>query len=93
MRISSPPIKWPCFYGIDTANRDELIGGHKSVDEICAHIEADSLAYLSEEGMIEATETAADKLCTACFSSNYPIPVPVEVKLTKKMLEVEGAPQ
>ncbi|CAN5858238.1 amidophosphoribosyltransferase [soil metagenome] len=93
MRIASPPIKWPCFYGIDTANRDELIGGHQTVDEICAHIEADSLAYLSEEGMIDATETAAEKLCTACFSSNYPIPVPVEVKLTKNMLEVEGAPQ
>jgi len=87
MRISSPPIKWPCFYGIDTANRDELIGGNHSVDEICAHIEADSLAYLSEEGMIEATEVAAGMLCTACFSSSYPIPVPDEVKVTKNMLE------
>ncbi|HEX2053750.1 MAG TPA: amidophosphoribosyltransferase [Actinomycetota bacterium] len=87
MRISSPPIKWPCFYGIDTANRDELIGGYQSVEEIRAHIEADSLAYLSEDGMIEATEVAADKLCTACFSSNYPIPVPDEVKVTKNMLE------
>lgn len=93
MRISSPPIKWPCFYGIDTANRDELIGGQQSVEEICAHIEADSLAYLSEEGMIEGTEVAAGKLCTACFSSNYPIPVPLEVKVTKNMLEVEGVPQ
>jgi amidophosphoribosyltransferase len=91
MRISSPPIKWPCFYGIDTANRDELIGGNHSVDEICAHLEADSLAYLSEAGMIEATEVAAEKLCTACFSSNYPIPVPDEVKVTKNMLE--GAPR
>ncbi|HEX2149372.1 MAG TPA: amidophosphoribosyltransferase [Actinomycetota bacterium] len=88
MRISSPPIKWPCFYGIDTANRDELIGGNHSVDEICAHIEADSLAYLSEGGMIEATEVAAEKLCTACFSHNYPIPVPDEVKVTKNMLEI-----
>ena len=87
MRISSPPIKWPCFYGIDTANRDELIGGNHTVDEICAHIEADSLAYLSEEGMIEATEVAAGMLCTACFSSSYPIPVPDEVKVTKNMLE------
>lgn len=93
MRISSPPIKWPCFYGIDTANRDELIGGNQSVDEICAHIEADSLAYLSEAGMIEATEVAAEMLCTACFSANYPIPVPDEVKVTKNMLETEGAPQ
>jgi amidophosphoribosyltransferase len=87
MRISSPPVKWPCFYGIDTANRDELIGGNYSVDEICAHIEADSLAYLSLDAMIEATEVPANKLCTACFSHNYPIPVPDEVKVTKNMLE------
>ncbi|MDQ4148509.1 MAG: amidophosphoribosyltransferase [Actinomycetota bacterium] len=87
MRISSPPIKWPCFYGIDTANRDELIGAHHSVEEICRHIEADSLAYLSEEAMIDATEVPRSKLCTACFSSHYPIPVPDEVKVTKNMLE------
>lgn len=91
MRIASAPIKWPCFYGIDTANRDELIAGHHTTDEICAHIEADSLAYLSEEAMIEATEVAANMLCTACFSSRYPIPVPDEVKVTKNMLEVEEA--
>jgi len=87
MRISSPPVKWPCFYGIDTANRDELIGGNYSVEEICEHIEADSLAYLSLDAMIEATEVPANKLCTACFSHNYPIPVPDEVKVTKNMLE------
>lgn len=87
MRISSPPIKWPCFYGIDTANRDELIAGHSSVEEICRHIEADSLAFLSEEAMVEATEVPAGKLCTACFSSRYPIPVPDEVKVMKNMLE------
>ncbi|MGQ0680434.1 MAG: amidophosphoribosyltransferase [Actinomycetota bacterium] len=87
MRISSPPVKWPCFYGIDTANRDELIGAKNTVEEICAHIEADSLAYLSEEAMIEATEVPANRLCTACFSHNYPIAVPDEVKVTKNMLE------
>ncbi len=87
MRISSPPVKWPCFYGIDTANKDELVGGLMSVDEICHLIEADSLAYLSEEAMVAATEVPADRLCTACFSHNYPIPVPDEVKMTKHMLE------
>ncbi|MEX2552730.1 MAG: amidophosphoribosyltransferase [Actinomycetota bacterium] len=87
MRIASPPVKWPCFYGIDTANRDELIGGNYSVEEICEHIEADSLAYLSLDAMIEATEVPANKLCTACFSHDYPIPVPDEVKVTKNMLE------
>jgi amidophosphoribosyltransferase len=87
LRISSPPIKWPCFYGIDTANRDELIGAWMTVDEICAKLEADSLHYLSLEGMVEATDVPGDKFCTACFSSAYPIPVPEHVAVTKHMLE------
>lgn len=87
MRISSPPIKWPCFYGIDTADRDELIGAWRTVDEICAHIEADSLAYLSLEGLVDSTEVESDMFCTACFSSRYPVRIPDEVKVTKNMLE------
>src|SRR2546429_197793 len=87
LRISSPPIQWPCFYGIDMANRDELIGAWMSVDEICARVEADSLAYLSLEGMIDATEVPGEKFCTACFSSAYPIPVPEHVAVTKHMRE------
>lgn len=87
MRIASPPIKWPCFYGIDTANRDELIGAWKSVEEIRDHIGADSLAYLSLDGMVESTEVASDMFCTACFSNEYPIPIPDEVKVSKHMLE------
>ena len=87
MRISSPPIKWPCFYGIDTADRDELIGAHSTVDEIRDHIGADSLAYLSLDGLVAATDVAKDMFCTACFSAEYPIPVPEHVKVTKGMLE------
>lgn len=87
MRISSPPVRWPCFYGIDTANRDELIGAHHSVEQIRSHIEADSLAYLGLEAMIKATEVPAGKFCTACFSHEYPIPVPDELRVTKNMLE------
>src|SRR2546421_3281567 len=87
LRISSPPIKWPGFYGIDTANRDELIGAWMTVDEICAKLEADSLHYLSLEGMVEATDVPGEKFCTACFSSVYPIPVPEHVAVTKHMLE------
>jgi amidophosphoribosyltransferase len=87
LRISSPPIKWPCFYGIDTANRDELIGAWMSVDEICAKLEADSLHFLSLEGMVAATDVPGEKFCTACFSSEYPIPVPEHVAVTKHMLE------
>ena len=87
MRISSPPIKWPCFYGIDTANRDELIGAWYSEEEICAQLGADSLAYLSLDGMVDATDVPAGKFCTACFSHDYPIPVPEHLAVTKHMLE------
>jgi amidophosphoribosyltransferase len=87
MRISSPPIRWPCFYGIDMPNQDELIGARMTVDEIREHIGADSLAYLSLEGMVAATEIPSDEFCTACFSSRYPVPVPAEQLRSKHVLE------
>jgi amidophosphoribosyltransferase len=87
MRISSPPIKWPCFYGIDTANRDELIAATSTEEEIREHIEADSLAYLSLEGLVAATDVAQDMFCTACFSAQYPVSVPDQLRVTKHMLE------
>jgi amidophosphoribosyltransferase len=87
MRISSPPIRWPCFYGIDMPNQDELIGARMSVDEIRGHIGADSLAYLSHEGMVAATEIPSDEFCTACFSSNYPVMIPTEELRSKHVLE------
>ncbi|MEO7803707.1 MAG: amidophosphoribosyltransferase [Actinomycetota bacterium] len=89
VRVSSPPVQWPCFYGIDIASRDELIAANTSVDEIRQHIEADSLGYLSLEGMLASTELASDKFCTACFSSEYPIAIPDDVKVTKNMLEAQ----
>jgi amidophosphoribosyltransferase len=87
MRISSPPIRWPCFYGIDMPNQDELIGARMTVDEIRAHIGADSLAYLSLEGMVASTEIPSDEFCTACFSSRYPVPIPEEQLRSKHVLE------
>jgi amidophosphoribosyltransferase len=79
VRISSPPILSPCFYGIDTPTRKELIGASHTVDEICKHLTADSLTYLSMEGMFRAVchnESAKnDHFCKACFSSQYPIPL------------------
>jgi amidophosphoribosyltransferase len=75
VRIASPPVKWPCFYGIDFATRDELIAGHGSVEEIRAAIGADSLGYVSLEELIEATEQPAASLCRACFDGKYPVPV------------------
>src|SRR5665811_1547551 len=73
VRISSPPVAWPCFYGIDFATRAELIATGLSVEEIRASIQADSLGFLSLEGMIGATEQQASRLCTACFTGSYPI--------------------
>jgi amidophosphoribosyltransferase len=75
VRIASPPVKWPCFYGIDFATRDELIAGHSSVEEIRAAIGADSLGYVSLEQLVEATEQPAGSLCRACFDGEYPVPV------------------
>lgn len=77
MRISSPPTTGPCYYGIDTPKRKELIASFKNIREICEYIEADSLGYLSPEGMLAAVAPAgqdADKLyCTACFTGRYPV--------------------
>ncbi len=89
VRISSPPIRWPCFYGIDFATRAELIATGLEVDNIRTSIGADSLGYISEEGMVAATEQPRDQLCTACFSGQYPIELPEEDRLGKGLLELE----
>jgi amidophosphoribosyltransferase len=73
LRISSPPTQWPCFYGIDTPTRRELIASSHSVDEIARYITADSLGYLSLEGMLAAVGDK-DSFCHACFSGQYEIP-------------------
>ena len=72
LRISCPPTISPCYYGIDTPNKADLIAAQMSVAEICDFIEADSLGYLSLEGMIEATGISADSACVACWNENYP---------------------
>ncbi len=76
VRVSSPPVRHPCYMGVDMATHEELIAYHKSLEEIRRHIDADSLAYLSHEGMIRAVvpEPRQDRgLCSACFTGNYPI--------------------
>ncbi|WP_369800178.1 amidophosphoribosyltransferase [Tersicoccus sp. Bi-70] len=89
VRISSPPITWPCFYGIDFASRAELIATGLGVDDIRTSIGADSLGYISQEGMIAATEQPRERLCTACFTGEYPIPLPAKDRLGKNLLERE----
>jgi amidophosphoribosyltransferase len=76
IRITCPPVKWPCFYGIDMPTRQELIGADLSVEEIRAYVGADSLGYLSQEGMIEATGQPPGDFCAACFDGGYPIAIP-----------------
>ena len=77
LRISSPPTQNPCHYGIDTPRRKELIASSKSVEEIRAFIEADSLGYLSHEGMLAAFGHGDHETCSACFSGRYPVPLRV----------------
>jgi amidophosphoribosyltransferase len=87
VRISAPPIFHPCFYGIDTQVETELIAGTKSVDEIRAFIGADSLGYLSIEGVLAALDLPYDRFCFACFDGRYPEPVPYDASARKFMLE------
>ncbi|MEO6503074.1 MAG: hypothetical protein ABIQ09_14345, partial [Jatrophihabitantaceae bacterium] len=76
VRIASPPIKWPCFYGIDFATRAELIASGLDVNGIRASLGADSLGFVSLENLVAATEQPKSRLCRACFDGNYPIPLP-----------------
>jgi len=76
VRISCPPTIAPCFYGVDTPTRDELIGANLSVEDIARHIDADSLGYLSLEGLLRAcADPFGNRHCTACYTNDYPIPV------------------
>jgi amidophosphoribosyltransferase len=88
VRISSPPVVSPCFYGIDMADEDELAAAHRSVEEMRAHIGATSLHYLSVDGMQEATTLPEDSVCRACFTRDYPTSVPPKVE----KLRFEPAP-
>src|SRR5207247_2143298 len=87
MRICSPPIRHQCFFGVDMARRDDLIASHKDVEAIRHHIGADSLGYLSLQGMVRATGGTEGELCTACFTGDYL--VPVQLELAKDSLEAE----
>jgi len=87
VRISSPPVKWPCFYGIDFATRAELIANGLTTDEIRQSIGADSLDYIDIEQLVESTTVEESRLCTACFTGKYPIELPEPQELGKHLLE------
>jgi amidophosphoribosyltransferase len=90
MRISSPPVTHPCFYGIDTDTQDQLIAARLTLEEITAHLGVDSLAYLSKEGMVEAAQAQSEHFCTACFDGAYPIEMDDSLRNSKLMLEPAG---
>jgi amidophosphoribosyltransferase len=88
-RIGSPPVKWPCFYGIDMPTKDELIGSRLEVPAIAEKLGVDSLGYLSLQGMVDATKSDSP-FCTACFSGDYPAPL---VDVEKGFVSEQGPPQ
>jgi amidophosphoribosyltransferase len=90
MRITSPPVAWPCFYGIDTDTQEQLIAASHSVEEIRDHIGADSLAYLSLPAMVAATGADGSSFCLACFDGEYPVEIPESVRRGKMALESCG---
>ena len=75
MRISSPPVRFPCYFGIDTPSKEQLIGASYSVDEICRIIGTDSLEYLSMEGLLKTVEGSGCDFCLGCFSGQYPVEI------------------
>jgi amidophosphoribosyltransferase len=87
VRISAPPVKWPCFYGIDFASRAELIANGLDTEEICRSIGADSLGYVSLDGLVAATHVGKRALCRACFDGVYPVELPLSERLGKSILE------
>ncbi|MHB9114804.1 MAG: amidophosphoribosyltransferase [Thermoleophilia bacterium] len=91
LRISSPPIVFPCFYGIDMAGQGEFIAFERTVEEVARELGATSLAYLSLDGLIRATGLGRESFCTACFSGDYPCEVPEELRMSK--FRYEGAKQ
>ncbi|MHB8220249.1 MAG: amidophosphoribosyltransferase [Acidimicrobiales bacterium] len=92
LRISSPPFKWPCFYGIDTPDRAELLAAVRSIEEIERLLGVDSLAYISLENLKAAIGTPGAGFCDACLTGNYPVAVPVALSRRTEVLDDRPAP-
>jgi amidophosphoribosyltransferase len=87
MRISSPPYKWPCFYGMDTGTRGELLAANMSVDEIREYLNVDTLSYLALDRLLDATGAVGAGFCDACLTGNYPVEIPVA--LTERVVDLQ----
>jgi len=92
VRITAPPVSWPCFYGIDMANQDDLVAFRHSIEEIRRLIGATSLGYLSLEGVTRAIGVPSGRFCSACFDGRYPIEIPPHVRVSKFALEMALTP-
>src|SRR5690606_36454276 len=90
VRISAPPVTWPCFYGIDFPTRAELIANGMGIEEIRRSINADTLGYVSLDGLVSATEQPRTRLCRACFDGVYPVELPAGHLVGKHVLEPGG---
>ncbi len=90
VRISAPPTAWPCHYGIDTPTRGELIASGHSVEEIRRYIEADSLAYLSLDGLLASVTGPRDSYCTACWTGDYRVPISAEDKRQAELFPIRA---
>ncbi|MFH1651619.1 MAG: amidophosphoribosyltransferase [Chloroflexota bacterium] len=92
MRICAPPIRYPCFFGVDMATRQELIAARKSIPEIRDYIGADTLGYMSIEGLLDAIALPRNSFCMACFTGDYPVPVQLEMdKLALESMSAQKA--
>ena len=89
-RVASPPITGPCYYGIDTPTRDELIAANHSVEEIRKFLDVDTLGYLSLEGMVGSSAASSERFCSACWSGNYPTEIPAEATTSGFVAETVG---
>jgi amidophosphoribosyltransferase len=91
LRISSPPFRWPCFYGIDTPTRRELLAANRTVDEIAEFLDVDSLEYLSIENLVKAIDAAGAGFCSACLTGEYPSPITLDLHEDREVAAV-GSP-
>jgi amidophosphoribosyltransferase len=79
MRVSCPPIRYPCFYGVDFPTKEELLANNRDLEQIKEFLEVDSVGYMSLKGLLSCASLPADHYCTACWSGDYPVPVDVSV--------------
>ena len=87
MRVHAPPMMWPCYLGVDLAKREELIAARMTVQDIGSFIGADTIGYLSLDGLLEAINAPGAGFCTGCLTGNYPVPVQLEMDMHKLVLE------